>query len=417
MSDFAVPVPAHPDRERVLAELHARPFAALETPTRLLHIALAAPAEVLADDSAALANLAHRRGWPAPSSARYYVSPDGALRWERHGEFLTWTLRCEDETAAAWDALQAALGELPTRQGALLVAAELLLSAAPPPEFPGEIRSTLADGRASISTDFRAGTNGFIRFHLHNVAMDAELAGATVQRLLEVETYRSLALLGLPLAERLAPDLNRVEARLPEVMARIEGGNGVDENNRLLDEISELALALEQASATSAFRFGATRAYHDLVRLRIEALDEAAVPGEVGLWSFLSRRINPAIRTCASIETRMESLSTRLARCADMLRTRIDLALERQNRDLLAAMARRFALQLRLQQTVEGLSVAAISYYVIALLHQLFEGLHSRVPTLDPAVATALCIPLVVLAVATLTARLRKRHLAKAAAE
>lgn len=407
-----LPIPAHPDRERVLGELHARPFAALDSPARLLHIAIAAAPEHQARDAAALDKLARARGWPAPVSARFYASPDAALRWERHGEFVTWTLRCHQPGATPWAALREALGKLP-KDAALLVAIELLLEGEPAPSLPGAVHSTVAEGRGCVSTDFLAGADGFIRMHVQNLGMDADQAGATVQRLLEVETYRSLALLGLPLAERLSPDLNRVEARLPEVMARIEGSAGLEQNQSLLEEISALALALEQASAKSAFRFGATRAYFELVQLRLDALDEAAVPGEVGLASFLSRRINPAMRTCASIEARMEGLGARLARAGDMLRARIDLALERQNRDLLAAMARRFALQLRLQQTVEGLSVAAVSYYVVGLVHYLAEGWHRFYHGPDPATVTALAVPVVVIGVALAVRRIRRHHTAR----
>ena len=410
-----LPIAPHPDRERVLAELHARPFVALETPARLFHIALASAPEHQTRDAESVAALARARGWPQPTSTRFYASPDGALRWERHGEFVTWTLRSQ-AGATPWAALTEALGELPA-EAALLVAVELVLDRSDPPELPGAIRSTLADGRAEVASDFVAGPDGFVRFHLANRSMDADLAGATVQRLLEVETYRSLALLGLPQAERLAPDLNRIEARLPEVMARIEGVSGLDENQRLLEEISALALALEQASAGSAFRFGATRAYFELVQLRLEALGEAAVAGEVGLSSFLSRRINPAMRTCASIERRMEQLGERLARAGDMLRARIDLALERQNRDLLSAMARRFALQLRLQQTVEGLSVAAVSYYVVGLVYYLAKGWHAAFHGPDPTLAAALAVPPVVLGVAMAVHRIRRLHGARREAQ
>lgn len=401
-----LPVASHPDRERVLGELHARPFAALPRPSRVLHLALTAPPESQGADREWLRRFALARGWPEPASPRFFASPDGALRWERHGEFVTWTLRTPPGDEDPWTLVLAALGDLP--EGAeLLVAIDLAVGTQP---AEGAVRSTLADGRGEVATDFRAGDDGFIRFALAAPGMDDDLAGATVQRLLEVETYRSLALLGLPLAERLAPDLNRIEQALPEVMARIESSEGLDQNHRLLDEISALALALERASAASAFRFGATRAYFDLVRLRLEALGEEAVPGEVGLSSFLSRRINPAIRTCASIEARMEQLGARLARAGDMLRARIDLALERQNRDQLAAMARRFALQLRLQQTVEGLSVAAVSYYVVGLVHQLAEGWHAAAHGPSPALVTALAVPPVVLAVAMAVRRIRRLH-------
>src|SRR3546814_18423991 len=69
--------------------------------------------------------------------------------------------------------------------------------------------------------------------------------------------------------------------------------------------------------------------------------------------------------------TRTDTLSpyTTLCRSAsNLLRTRVDIELEAQNRDVLMSMNRRARLQLRLQETVEGLSVVAISYYVVGLV-------------------------------------------------
>jgi len=128
-------------------------------------------------------------------------------------------------------------------------------------------------------------------------------------------------------------------------------------------------------------------------------------------WSeFLSRRLNPAMRTCASTEERQANLSRKLARAAQLLRTRVDVELERQNRDLLVAMNERARAQLRLQQTVEGLSVAAITYYIAGLAHLAFEGLHAAGLRVDPAIATAGVVPFALLGVALIVRRIRRRH-------
>jgi uncharacterized membrane-anchored protein len=78
------------------------------------------------------------------------------------------------------------------------------------------------------------------------------------------------------------------------------------------------------------------------------------------------------------------------------MRTSIDVVLRSQTRDLLASMDRRSGLQLRLQQAVEGLSVAAITYYMAALLHYELEALHHLAPFFNPAIVLAAAIPLLI---------------------
>jgi uncharacterized membrane-anchored protein len=73
-------------------------------------------------------------------------------------------------------------------------------------------------------------------------------------------------------------------------------------------------------------------------------------------------------------------------------------------------MGERVRLQLRLQQTVEGLSIAAITYYVASVFHLIFDGLHVRGWPVEPTVATALMLPFIFVAVAFTIWRVRHRH-------
>ena len=74
------------------------------------------------------------------------------------------------------------------------------------------------------------------------------------------------------------------------------------------------------------------------------------------------------MRTVASAEDRLRAMIERTRRAADLLRTRVDVERSAQNQALLERMDRRADLQLRLQHTVEGLSVVAISYYAVGLI-------------------------------------------------
>lgn len=183
------------------------------------------------------------------------------------------------------------------------------------------------------------------------------------------------------------------------------------DNHRLLDELTSLAVELEAGAAASQFRFGASRAYNEIVQMRLQTIGERKVDGWPTWSSFLARRMSPAMRTCATTEIRQSDLSEKLARAANLLRTRVDVEMERQNRDLLKSMNDRTRLQLRLQTTVEGLSVAAVSYYVVGLFGYLVKGLHDKGLPVDVSLATAVFVPVAVAAIWFVVRRIRRRHI------
>jgi uncharacterized membrane-anchored protein len=271
-----------------------------------------------------------------------------------------------------------------------------------------------SDGSALFATDFQPDPSGFVHVLVLDRGLGPERAGAVVQRIVELETYRTLALLGLPQAQQLTPSINRIETRLAEVADEMRRAGELTDNQRLLEELTELAAELEAGATASAFRFGASRAYNEIVQMRLATIGERKVEGLPTWSSFLARRMSPAMRTCATVEERQADLSEKLARAANLLRTRVDVELERQNRDLLKSMNDRTRLQLRLQTTVEGLSVAAVSYYVVGLFGYLVKGLHDKGVEIDVTLATALFVPVAVLGIWWTVRRIRRRHMSGA---
>jgi uncharacterized membrane-anchored protein len=233
------------------------------------------------------------------------------------------------------------------------------------------------------------------------------------ERLIEVETYRTLALLGLPEAQRHAPPIAASERRLVEVTEEMRRTNDLASNHKLLDELTALAAEVEAGAAASVFRFGASRAYEEIVEQRLQTIGERKVGGLPTWTSFLARRMKPASRTCVTVENRQSSLSLKLARAANLLRTRVDVELEQQNQELLKSMNARTRLQLRLQTTVEGLSVAAITYYVVGLFGYLVKAAHDsgRMMT-EPSIVTAAFVPIAALAIWWTVRRIRKKNIA-----
>ena len=411
----ALAIREHAQRRAIAAELHARPFESLNGPLRATHLA------VLSDDGMAdlerISALCESLDQQPPSDDSTHHSVDmGAfrLRWERHTEFSTYTFFVggtpADPTAPF---SESALGAVPqdwlaTLPGELIVAVHLVLEGANAPDRPvhelAEIFGTeniagseVADGAARVYTDFRLHGDGYGRILIQDRGLPPRRAGRLVQRLLEIETYRLMALLAFPMARQTTRQLTDLEEGLETITRRITRGSSLDNEQTLLQEISALSADLEQTTARNSFRLSAARAYDGLVHRRIENLREERIRELQTIAEFMVRRFRPAMRTCESVTERQETLARRISRAADLLRTRVDIALEGQNRDLLASMNRRTDLQLRLQQTVEGLSVLVMSYYGSGLVYYLLNGLNSAGVDFNVDLAVGIAVPFVAL--------------------
>ena len=418
----------HPLRAAILGEVHARPFTAIAVPSRVLHFAFDTSGPAAQADRAALTAFCQSRGLPPPQTVeKHHRVAFGTtiLRWEQHSEFTTYTWEMpSDPTATPFHPEASAIAtpmRLVPQPGPVLVAIDLhLLAEDLPRTAPEKLfdRASLAvaentDGIAIYATDFQPGPTGFVRILVADRGMSLDRAGATVQRVIELETYRTLALLGLPEARRLAPSVGASEKRLVEVTEEMRRLGDLASNHRLLDELTALAADVEAGAAASVFRFGASRAYEEIVAQRLQTLGEKKVSGLPTWSSFLARRMKPALRTCVTIENRQAGLSQKLARAANLLRTRVDVELEQQNQELLKSMNARTRLQLRLQTTVEGLSVAAITYYVVGLFGYLVKAGHdSGKLHVEPSIVTAAFVPVAAFGIWWTVRSIRRRHVA-----
>lgn len=425
----AAPLPefeTHPLRDAVLGEVHARPFRPLPSPRIVLLYAFTTNAEESVRDREWFTEFCGSHGAPGPGpSARYHTLAfaGGVLSWERHAEFTTYTWDGEAVSQVPFGPLPPIhpFGKAFRAPGAMLVATRLDLVNRQESEDwrrnfdPASLTVfNIQDGAAMAATDFRPDGNGLTRYIVFNDTMTPIQCGAAVQRLLEIETYRNLSLLGLFEANRLQPSVSAIEVELMQLTEKMQDNAGLDVNKGLLEKLSRLAAQLEAGAAASSFRFGASRAYYEIVNARLRALDEKLVPGDFNMSSFLSRRLAPAMRTCQTIEERQANLSRKLARATTLLRTRVEVDLEQQNRRLLESMNRRARLQLRLQQTVEGLSVAAVSYYIVGLVSYLIKGVKDAgVPLPATGILTAVSVPIVVGGIWLIVRRIRKRHVEK----
>lgn len=405
-------------------EVHARPSETLVTPCRATYVAvLIGPADREAE-RAQIGVLCESHGVPAPAAdATHFSQQLGPFRfkWERHGEFSGFTffapgLGSRPFSEPVVDLLPP--GWLDAVPGSTLVAlhAELmpvtttrLDPSTLASHFEGNliVGGEIGDGAGYACTDFRIHADGFGRVVVANRGLTERQAGRSLQRLFEIEVYRMMALLALPIARALTPRIAAVEASLATLTGRIAVDGGEDE--ALLQELTRLAADIEGALTTSQFRFGACRAYHELVTTRIAELREARLPGIQPIAEFMARRLTPAVATCDTASRRLHRLSERVAQASALLSTRVDIARERQNQVLLASMDRRAMLQLRLQQTVEGLSAAAIVYYVVGVFAYLAKAGKAGGLPLQPDLLVGLAVPVVAVFVIMALRRAHRR--------
>lgn len=424
--------PNDPLRQRLHDEAHARPPARIHLPALVLYVAVRHEGLDRTAQWQHLRRLPGQADLPAQALDGQFLRlrlPGGTLKWERHTEFTRYSLvqpLPEDmglatEDAPLHESVIVSLDWLREIPGQVLVAIELVMLhgqvhadnwlASASHWFSGRpvaVSRMGRDAQSAVITDFVLRDDGFERMLV--VAppgtTDAR-AGRISQRLLELETYRMMALLGLPAAKALQPEIAEAELQLSALTARFEAREANDQS--LLDELVMLAARLERATASSAFRFDATHAYDTLMGQRLAELRETDLPGQQTLGEFLQRRQAPAVATVAATANRLSSLADRVGRASGLLRTRVDIAAEAQNQQLLARLAQGQALQLRLQATVEGLSIAAISYYVVSLLHYAAKAAKAAGLPIHPEIAVGLSMPLVVLAVWRMTRRIHRR--------
>lgn len=423
--------PDHTQRRDLADEVHARPPEPLITPSRATYVAVLVDSADRPAEYEKIAALCKQYGAvpPAHGATQFSTQLEAVrFKWERHGEFSAFTLLTPGLSTRPFSEPVAALmpaGWLASLPGTTIVAAhaKLISTPAAPPEpdvladyFNGElvVGAMVGEGAGWAFTDFRIHSDGFARFLLCDRSFTPRQAGRMMQRLFEIEAYRMMALLALPIARRLAPRTLEIEQALSALTHRIAADGGDDET--LLQTLTNLAAEIERELTSSQFRFGACRAYHELVTTRIEELREQRLAGVQTIEEFMTRRLNPAVQTCATVSRRLHDLSERITQISALLSTRVDIKRERQNQALLTSMDRRAKLQLRLQQTVEGLSLAAIVYYVTGLVAYCAKAAKTAGWPIEPDLAVGLSVPLVALAVFYAIRRARRGLLKSEAA-
>ena len=259
-------------------------------------------------------------------------------------------------------------------------------------------------------SSFKLHSDDYARMLIYDKSLSNYQAGRTLQRVIEVETYVRLALLALPSARSVIPEISNISRSVSDIIRQLQStANSVHDEHDLLDKLSKNSVLIEDIRAATTHRFAASNAYYELVEQRLSDLREVSWPGFSSWKKMLQRRLIPAIDTCNSVSSQLQSLSAQAERAANLLQTRIELSIQDTNMELLSSIDKRSHLQLRLQQTVEGLSVVAISYYVVGLIKAIAEGLNKSILPNEPSTIAAIAVLPVLIGTTWLIRRVRHK--------
>ncbi|WP_299023837.1 DUF3422 family protein [uncultured Sulfitobacter sp.] len=424
------PITDHPLRYALTGELHARPFPNIRSPQVVSFLAIKQAGDAAARDRDRGADMEHlvallkHYGAPLPDrDATHYYGEMGKfhLKWEQHTEFVTYTAFSSELSGRPFDPaefdvfpahwLDAAPGQRLT--SSLLRLMPMARKSEPMLEQLREwfVPESLAvgqvlDGAAVVASDFRIDPAGHTRFAVFVPEQTGtRRVGRIIQRLLEIETYKTMSMLGFALTREIGGQVGEMDRRISDLMAKMSAQEMRPEET--LNALLDVSVELENVVAQTSFRFAGTAAYKAIVDERIAALREERFEGRQGFGEFMMRRYEPAMRTVISMERRLERMSARALRASDLLRTRVDVERSAQNQSILESMDTRADLQLRLQKTVEGLSVVAISYYAVSLAGYLLYPL-GEVMGVSKGLLTAFVTLPVVLLVWAAVRRLRQ---------
>lgn len=436
----------HPQRDALHHEIHARPPLALWSNERIISQAFVLDAESRKQHvswiSKATSRFPIRQGLATDPSIRVLeISPEPSrtlLKWEMHGEFVSVTVFAQQASVHQFESREQVLSKvsaalrgadaegLSALPGQRLVAIDILLEQAPLYEDAFEVAkrfkgNTVVGSRVTSNqnvqlwTDLQLDEAGFVQMILRNEQAGSRQLGRAVQRLIEVETYRMMALLALPNAKALAEPLRTAELELAQVsekIAQAQKATAIDlsVDAQLLGAVSALAARVEGWISANGLRFTAAEAYHELVRRALTETHETTIPGVQMLNTFMDRRFEPAMRTCRWTLRRLRDLSDRISRTTQILKTRIEFVNESQQQSLLESMDRRAKLQLRLQQTVEGLSVIVMTYYATGLLQYLAKGLKHVGADVNPDTVGLVSVPVIAIGLIWFLSRRRKKQ-------
>ena len=417
MAALSVPAPAVPVeqlRRSLGNEWHARPLIGQSSPLRCSHMVLLRGETSLDERREQFAAFCDKHGQSTPAqNSRHHSVQIGncLLKWEGHTEADSYTLLVAGNSEPAFakpalDFLDRDPRDALREELFLGVHIEVMTANEAPDEghldrLRGHLGNsdiyggTIAGGVAELWSSFQLDADGFVHLVLLDRGLGEKRLARYLQRVLEIESYRFLAMLALPSAREVMGVLGSYDPELDEIMAELAHRDADPSQDQLLDRITRIAAGVEHVAAIHAYRFAAARAYNGIVERRLAELFEKPFGNASRYGTFLQKTLQPAMRTCEAAERRTQELAQRITRATQLLDSMVDMDQKKQNQAILEGMAERAALQLRLQQSVEGFSIFAITYYAVGLVGYLLKSGKSLGLDVNPDLLTGLSAPVV----------------------
>ncbi len=424
MSDKSLPFLPADDSQRMALhnEIHTRPSATFKLPSLIVYVAVLNAGVSMSEECVHLQQLPGHQDLDVEKMKGNFLQlqcQGYKVIWERHTEFTRYTVVQALPSHAGWGSQLPELSShvatgidwLSRIPGKTITAIHLAMlnEGMDDDDAFFKAKQWLGEGtvigskmgrtadnhsHSHLMTNLRIGSDGFERMLVLASPQTSEnRSGRIAQRLLELETYRIMSLLSLPVAKKLGAKLAQTEIQLVEITKRLE--KKIDSDEVLLNDLAGLSAEVESITAENSYRFSAAVAYDGIVRERISEMREQPLSGIQTVGEFMQRRLAPAMATVNATSERLASLAQRLSRASALLRTRVDIATEAHNQELLEKLTKGQALQLRLQSTVEGLSIAAISYYVVSLILYLGKAMEGAGVNINPEMLAGFSTPVV----------------------
>lgn len=438
----------HPSRAILHEEVHARPPIPLWPNERVISQSFLLDAASRQQQIAWVQKLSNALGCTPSrddhSFTTLQLAPEPervVVKWELHGEFATIAAIIHNKTKVSepllksrleierdLDALLQGLGcPIISEAGGQRISALDLVFEHRPLFTEAQEVSEIFNGntvlgsyifsskKAQLWTDLQLDEDGFISFFIPHDVLGSRQLGRIARALAEAETYRMVAMISFPVAKSLSLPLREAEselAALSEKISQLQGESGVntEKDGIFLEELSRLASRIEQWISGYGLRFTASEAYSQLLSKNLIGLNESSIPGVQTLSEFMDRRFQPAMGTCNWTQRRLRELSDRISRTTQTLRTRIEYVNEEQTQKLLASMDQRARLQLRLQETVESLSVLVLTYYAVGLLAYIVKGGKEAGLAIHPEIIAAIAAPIIAITFLVISRRRRRKQ-------
>ncbi len=405
----------HPDRSKIYNEAHIRPFPVLSNQCEILQFTLLHEKMEQGEEYEHLNSLIKLLDGKIVSDsprAVCFETSNLEVRWQRHVEFSSYFFLIKDCGRIPFETspLEVIPEEWIKNVEGILVSS-LRVAIQPLTMDPTNSSSieelfghkelvscSVKHGNAYLWSDFQLKKDGCEWILIQNGDLNPWQLGRLAQRVIELETYRILALLVSPLVKELGKKLDKIDFSLLLVSDHIIRIESFEDQKLLLGKLSSLAADIEILRSND-YRFSASNAYFQLTLERLEEIQDEKIKGYFSVHGFLSRRILPVMRTADYTRQRISDISERISNARELLQANINLKIEEQNQTLLMDMEKRSTLQLQLQEAVEGLSIAAISYYMVSLLKLIFGGLKTAGLPINKDLATGIAVPIVIFVV------------------